>query len=674
ETLHQNHIYSLEDLLLNFPKSYQDRTKIVPIHTLMPGQVSQVKGVIQQTRVQHFNRRKILSCEINDGNDSLVFKLFNFYPNQIHALAEGLTVLLYGEVRSNGYLKEMIHPEWKIIKGDIQLARTYMPVYQAIANISPSRINRFISQASQYIETLDFKNYIPKPIQQKIGLMDIKQAINYLHKPPKAAGIIDLNNGQSCAHQSIIFEELLAHCLSAQQVKQQYIQQAIYPLSKKQRYIKLFLEHLEFRLTESQQQVIDEIFTDMFSGAYLSRLIQGDVGSGKTVIAALAALPVIENGYQVILMAPTEILATQHFEKFLNWFKPLNLNVTLLLSKQSASEKKKNLSDITTGKASMIIGTHALFQKQVSFHKAALVIMDEQHRFGVEQRLELLKKGQFESTTPHQLILTATPIPRTLAMTIYGDLNVSTIDGLPPGRKEIKTVIVSNQREQEVVNRLFQHCQNNQQAYWVCPLVEDSEAENVEHLMSVETRYQLLSKQLSGINVGMVHGKMTGIQKQEIMRDFKENKIQLLVATTVIEVGVDVPNASIMIIENAERLGLSQLHQLRGRVGRGNIQSSCLLMYHHPISNESKTRLEVIRAYSNGFTLAEKDLELRGPGDFLGKNQTGDISFKVANLVRDQYLIDRVKEVADELIKQYPDAAEGIMKRWHKRHLEYTKV
>ncbi len=674
ETLSQANIHSVEDLLLIFPKSYQDRTKIVSIGSLTPGQVAQVKGVIQSTRVQYFNKRKVLVCEINDGDESLAFKLFNFYPNQIRLLSEGLNILLYGQVRLNGYVKEMIHPEWKIVKSELLLAKTYTPIYPAIGEVSSTRTSKYISQAIQTINQLNIEDYIPKAIQASLGQISISEAIHYLHHPPKAANINDLIHGQTVAHRSIIFEELLAHCLSAQQVKQQYMTQAIYPIQVCQKLVKVFLSKLEFKLTQSQQQVTDEIFKDMFSGQYVSRLVQGDVGSGKTVIAALAALPVIENGYQVILMAPTEILATQHYQQFSQWFDQLNLNVALLLSKQTAAEKKQNLLAIASGQASMIIGTHALFQKQVQFHQAALIIIDEQHRFGVEQRLDLLRKGQFSSVSPHQLILTATPIPRTLAMTIYGDLNVSTIKGLPPGRKEIKTVIVSNQREHEVIQRLYQHCQNRHQAYWVCPLVEDSEAENIDHLMSVETRFQLLSQQLSGIRIGMIHGKMSGIQKQEIMTAFKTNEIQLLVATTVIEVGVDVPNASIMIIENAERLGLSQLHQLRGRVGRGDIQSSCLLMYHHPLSQESKRRLEIIREYSDGFTLAEKDLELRGPGDFLGKNQTGDISFRVANLVRDQYIIDEVKQVAEKLAKSFPKEAEGIMNRWHKCHLEYTKV
>jgi ATP-dependent DNA helicase RecG len=496
-------------------------------------------------------------------------------------------------------------------------------------------------------------------------------AIRYTHRPPPDAAQELLEKGIHPAQQRLAFEELLAHQMSLIRLRLQTQQHNAPALLKNGIFTEKFLQQLSFTLTMAQQRVITEIANDLAQTKPMMRLVQGDVGSGKTVVAALAALQVIENNFQAAVMAPTELLAEQHFNNFQRWLDPLGLNVAWLAGKLQGKAKEKVLQEIASGKIHLLIGTHALFQEGVEFSNLALIVVDEQHRFGVHQRLALREKGMKNGFCPHQLIMTATPIPRTLAMTAYADLDSSVIDELPPGRMPVTTVIVTNQRRSEVIQRLRQNCLSGKQAYWVCTLIEESESLQCQ---AAEATAAQLIQALPELQIGLVHGRMKTGDKEQIMQAFKHKKIDLLVATTVIEVGVDVPNAGLMIIENPERLGLAQLHQLRGRVGRGNMQSHCVLLYQSPLSIQAKQRLSIMRDAHDGFEIAQKDLELRGPGEVLGTKQTGLMQFKIANLLRDKNLLPEVQKTAKLLLKQYPDKAELLMQRWLKNSEQYGNV
>jgi ATP-dependent DNA helicase RecG len=512
----------------------------------------------------------------------------------------------------------------------------------------------------------NFSDEIPASFAQAFSLADLHTALQFLHQPPRETNLSELTEYKTVAHKRLIFEELLAHRLSLLQLKKHFQQQKAPALSLSEEKIKLFLGNLSFQLTAAQRRVLSEIQNDLTQSSPMLRLVQGDVGSGKTIIAALAMLQAVTNGYQAVMMAPTELLAEQHYHVMQHWFAPLSVEVVFLSSQVKGRAREKVFHQIKNKTAHIVVGTHALYQEDVEFADLALIVIDEQHRFGVEQRVSLREKGR-KLFYPHQLMLTATPIPRTLAMRFYADLDCSIIDELPPGRTPIFTSVMPSHKRDDIILRIREACQQGRQVYWVCPLIEESE---VLSCQSAITTSKILQQQLSEIKIGLVHGRMRAQEKENIMRAFKKNELHLLVATTVIEVGVDVPNASVMIIENAERLGLSQLHQLRGRVGRGTAVSHCILLYQH-LSDIAKQRLSVMRETTDGFKIAECDLSLRGPGEVLGLRQTGDLSFRVADLLRDQALLTDVQHAADIILRDHPECIPTLIARWVGNEMNY---
>ncbi|MGB0360520.1 MAG: ATP-dependent DNA helicase RecG, partial [Endozoicomonas sp.] len=569
---------------------------------------------------------------------------------------------------------EIYHPEYKVIQPDapVDVEETLTPVYPATEGLTQQRIRSLCEQALKFLENNDsLQELLPESLRHKYQLGSLVQAVKLLHKPPPNISTELLGEGRHPAQQRLVFEELLSHNLSLQQIRKRVQSIGGFALPPKNQLTQVMLEQLPFSLTGAQQRVLEDISQDMMLSKPMLRLVQGDVGSGKTVVAALAALQAVENGYQTAVMAPTEILAEQHQVNFSNWLKPLGISMAFLSGKTKGKKRQEVLEQIASGEALVVVGTHALFQDEVHFHKLGLAIIDEQHRFGVHQRMALRKKGEKHGGLPDQLIMTATPIPRTLAMSAYADLDVSVIDELPPGRTPINTVVIGDDRRNEVMQRLKIACLEGRQAYWVCTLIEESEALQCQ---AAEVTAEQLKETLPELSIGLVHGRMKPAEKVEVMKAFKEGHLHLLVATTVIEVGVDVPNSSLMIIENPERLGLAQLHQLRGRVGRGSIASHCLLMYHAPLSRQSKERLQVMRDSNDGFVIAEKDLELRGPGEVLGTRQTGLAQFRVADLERDRDLLESVRDAARELIEHFPNCAEPLVKRWLGQGENYANV
>lgn len=685
-------LFTLNDLLFHLPIRYLDKTRIVAIATLRVNDHCLVRGELIQCKT-HYARRPVLTCQINDGSGVLNLRFFHFNKQQsaglAQALEQGKWLKCFGEVKRGRQSLEMTHPEYRIVDKDqpVQVDDTLTPVYPTTEGLSQLALRNAIGQvtghlqqqlqtgkqASSDIEVV--KDFIPQSIRQELALPPLLEALLYLHAPPPDCPVFELVEGNDPYRQSLVFEELLAHQLSMKQAYQRQMQQYACPLSADStatlNYREQFLQHLPFTLTQAQQRVIAEIASDVSQPHPMQRLVQGDVGSGKTVVAAMAALFAIENGFQAALMAPTELLAEQHCNNFQQWLQPLGLKIAFLTGKSKAKQRREALQDIADGSAHMVVGTHALFQDEVVFHQLGLVIIDEQHRFGVHQRLALLQKGRQKNFYPHQLIMTATPIPRTLAMTAYADLDCSVIDELPPGRTPVETVVLSEQRREEILSRVHQACLSGRQAYWVCTLIEESEALQCQ---AAEQTHAKLTEQLSGLSIGLVHGRMKVAEKQSVMQAFKQGDVALLVATTVIEVGVDVPNASLMIIENAERLGLSQLHQLRGRVGRGSQSSACVLMYGQPLSKNGKARLLTLRETNDGFEVARKDLSLRGPGELLGTRQTGLAEMKIADVIRDQHLIPRVNAIAQRLISDYPESVEPIINRWIGQSVDYQNV
>ena len=708
-------LFSLNDLLFHLPIKYQDKTRVVPISSLRIGDSVLLSGKLIQCKT-HFVRRAVLSCEIDDGSGVIGLRFFHFNKQQAaglaRALEQGKWLKCFGEIKWGRQSLEIIHPEYRIIDQHqtIQLDEALTPIYPSTEGLSQLAIRNAIGQVLEHLKLQTgqqqiIPDYLPASIRQELQLPSLLQAIIYLHAPPPDCPVFELIEGNDPYRQSLVFEELLAHQLSMKRAYQRQTQHFAYPLSVnkepeskrlKQQYSTRFLDQLPFKLTRAQLRVIADIAADVSQPHPMQRLVQGDVGSGKTVVAAMAALYAIDNGFQAALMAPTELLAEQHRDNFQQWLEPLGLNVAWLSGKCKIKQRREALKCIADGSAQMIIGTHALFQAEVVFHHLGLVVIDEQHRFGVHQRLALLQKGKelqldkelqpgrkpqpeqsAEETQsdkeyyPHQLIMTATPIPRTLAMTAYADLDCSIIDELPPGRTPVETVVLGEQRRDDVLQRVHQACLGGRQAYWVCTLIEESE---VLQCQAAEQTYELLSSQLPDLSVGMVHGRMKADEKKAVMQSFKKGEILLLIATTVIEVGVDVPNASLMIIENAERLGLSQLHQLRGRVGRGSQSSACVLMYGSPLSKNGKARLMTLRETNDGFEVARKDLALRGPGEVLGTRQTGLAEMKIADIIRDQHLIPRINELAQTIINDYPEAVDPLINRWLGKKLDYKNV
>ena len=654
-------INNLQDLLFHLPIRYEDRTRITPIADLRPEQYATIEGIVQTSEVQ-FGRRPILTVSLSDGTSKVTLRFFNFNAGMKNSFQNGVRVKAFGEVKRGRFMAEIHHPEYQIIRDNapLILEENLTPIYSVTEGLKQTSLRKLTDQALELLEKIQIAEILPDEFNPHP--FSLKEAIRFLHRPPPDISCEMLEQGKHPAQQRLIFEELLAHNLAMQKVRLKTQQLFALPLLTKTDLKSVFLAQLPFQPTNAQKRVSADIEADLARDYPMMRLVQGDVGSGKTLVAALAALLAIDNDKQVALMAPTEILAEQHAENFRRWFAPLGIEVGWLSGKVKGKARQSELERIKSNAVKMIVGTHALFQEEVEFADLALVIIDEQHRFGVHQRLMLREKGEKAGFHPHQLIMTATPIPRTLAMTVYADLDTSIIDELPPGRTPISTVVMSEERRAEIVGRVYHACtQEKRQAYWVCTLIDESE---VLEAQAAEATAEDLRKALPNLRIGLVHGRIKPIEKQEIMAAFKAAELDLLVATTVIEVGVDVPDASLMIIENAERLGLSQLHQLRGRVGRGSTASYCVLMYKPPLGKISQKRLQVLRDSQDGFVISEKDLEIRGPGEVLGTKQTGIAEFKVANLMRDRKMIPTVQHYARELLGKYPDIAENLIKRW----------
>ncbi|CCJ86909.1 ATP-dependent DNA helicase RecG [Cronobacter dublinensis] len=663
-------LHTVQDLLLHFPLRYEDRTHLYPINDLLPGVYATVEGEVLNCNIT-FGGRRMMTCQISDGTGILTMRFFNFNAAMKNSLSAGRRVLAYGEAKRGKYGAEMIHPEYRI-QGDLsttEMQETLTPVYPTTEGIRQATLRKLTDQALELLDTCAIAELLPPELSQ--GLMSLPEALRTLHRPPPDMKLEDVESGQHPAQRRLILEELLAHNLSMLALRagaQRYHAQA---LTAKDSLKNQLLASLPFKPTGAQARVVAEVEHDMALDIPMMRLVQGDVGSGKTLVAALAALRAIANGKQVAMMAPTELLAEQHANNFRSWFAPLGIEVGWLAGKQKGKARQAQQEAIASGQVSMVVGTHAIFQEQVQFNGLALVIIDEQHRFGVHQRLALWEKGQQQGFHPHQLIMTATPIPRTLAMTAYADLDTSVIDELPPGRTPVTTVAIADTRRGEIIERVRSACQEGRQAYWVCTLIEESELLEAQ---AAEATWEELKATLPELNVGLVHGRMKPAEKQAVMQAFKQGEMHLLVATTVIEVGVDVPNASLMIIENPERLGLAQLHQLRGRVGRGAVASHCVLLYKSPLSKTAQLRLQVLRDSNDGFVIAQKDLEIRGPGELLGTRQTGNAEFKVADLLRDQAVIPQVQRIARHIHEQYPEHAQALIERWMPETEKYSNA
>ena len=662
---------SLQDLLFHLPLRYQDRTRIVPIGALRPGQDAVIEGTVTGADVV-MGRRRSLLVRLHDGSGSLSLRFYHFSQAQKEALKRGTQVRCYGEARPGASGLEIYHPEYRALTDNepVAVEQTLTPIYPTTEGLTQQRLRQLTQQALARLGPHSLPDWLPDELTRDYHLAKLDEAIRYLHRPPPDANLEELAEGRHWAQHRLAFEELLTHQLSMQRLRESSRAQHAPLLPAARELPKRYLQNLGFQPTGAQQRVGAEIAYDLAQNEPMLRLVQGDVGAGKTVVAALAALQALEAGYQVALMAPTEILAEQHFITFCKWLEPLGIEVAWLAGKLKGKARAAALERIAAG-CPMVVGTHALFQDEVRFSRLALVIIDEQHRFGVQQRLALRRKGVEGRLCPHQLIMTATPIPRTLAMSAYADLDTSILDELPPGRTPVNTVLVADSRRLEVIERVRSACNEGRQAYWVCTLIEESEELTCQ---AAETTFEDLSAALGGLNVELIHGRMKPAEKAAVMADFKEGRLQLLVATTVIEVGVDVPNASLMIIENPERLGLAQLHQLRGRVGRGSAASHCVLLYHPPLSQIGRERLAIMRETSDGFIIAEKDLELRGPGEMLGTRQTGLLQFKVADLMRDADLLPAVRDAAQALLTRWPQHVSPLLERWLRHGQQYGQV
>ncbi|WP_176600619.1 ATP-dependent DNA helicase RecG [Pseudomonas sp. OTU750018] len=662
---------TLQDVLFHLPLRYQDRTRIVPIGALRPGQDAVVEGIVAGADVV-MGRRRSLLVRLQDGSGTLSLRFYHFSQAQKEGLKRGTQVRCYGEVRPGSSGLEIYHPEYRALSGNepIAVEQTLTPIYPTTEGLTQQRLRQLSEQALARLGPHSLPDWLPRELANDYQLSPLDQAIRYLHRPPPDADLEELAEGRHWAQHRLAFEELLTHQLSLQRLRESVRAQQAPALPLAKTLPQQYLANLGFTPTGAQQRVGAEIAYDLSQSEPMLRLVQGDVGAGKTVVAAFAALQALEAGYQVALMAPTEILAEQHFINFSKWLAPLGLEVAWLAGKLKGKARASALEQIAGG-TPMVVGTHALFQEDVRFAKLALVIIDEQHRFGVQQRLALRQKGIGGRMCPHQLIMTATPIPRTLAMSAYADLDTSILDELPPGRTPVNTLVIADSRRLEVVERVRLACNEGRQAYWVCTLIEESEELTCQ---AAETTFEDLSAALGGLNVGLIHGRMKPAEKAAVMDQFKQGRLQLLVATTVIEVGVDVPNASLMIIENPERLGLAQLHQLRGRVGRGSAASHCLLLYHPPLSQLGRERLAIMRETCDGFVIAEKDLELRGPGEMLGTRQTGLLQFKVADLMRDADLLPAVRDAAQTLLEQWPQHVSPLLERWLRHGQQYGQV
>ncbi|MEQ1622310.1 MAG: ATP-dependent DNA helicase RecG [Methylococcales bacterium] len=661
----------VQDLLFHLPHRYEDRTRVTPIGSLTAGMSALIKGTIEFTDMLPKGRSSLI-CRISDGSGFITLKFFHYTASQHNLFKPGTVISCFAEARFGYAGLEMVHPEYKILSDpeqDVTDSRL-TPVYPLTEGLNQHQLRKAIKQALALCNA-DLADWIPESVLKQFSYPSLSEAIQTLHAPDESVSVEALQNGRVPALKRLAFEELLTHHLTLQQTryKTKAWQAPVFirdPISSTH-----FLNSLPFHLTGAQQRVIADIEADFKHAHPMMRLVQGDVGSGKTVVAAYAAMLALSAGYQVAVMAPTELLAEQHFRNFTGWFDSFDTQVLFLTGNIKGNARKIALQALADGSAGIIIGTHALFQEAVTFNRLGLIIIDEQHRFGVHQRMALREKGQQGGIRPHQLVMTATPIPRTLAMLQYSDLDISIIDELPPGRQPVVTSVIPNERRDEVVERINNWVTKKKQVYWVCTLIEESE---VLQCQAAEKTAEYLMQALPNVRIGLIHGRMKSAEKDAIMQAFKQHNVDLLVATTVIEVGVDVPNAGLMIIENPERLGLSQLHQLRGRVGRGSDASFCLLMYQSPLSDTARHRLGVLRDSNDGFVIAEKDLELRGPGEVMGTRQTGQMQFKIADLSRDADLLDSITQIGEQFFINSPHAIQPLIDRWLGHATEYSEV
>lgn len=673
-------LFTLQDLWLLLPRGYEDRTALTPIRQLRPGVPAQVEAQVDAVE-QGFRYRPMLRVAVSDASRAtVVLRFFHFRKTQVAQFQVGARLRCFGTPRPGAHGLEMVHPSYRLLAADAEaeLSQTLDAVYPAIDGIAPATLRRLIGLALAQLPTAEALELLPQALRQRDDLPDLRESLTLLHRPPLGSDLAALQCGAHPAQRRLALEELLAHQLSLRRQRIALQRDAAYALTARGALVERLLRSLPFALTGAQTRVFAQIRQDLAQPRPMLRLVQGDVGSGKTVVAAMAALLAVEQGKQVALMAPTELLAEQHLQNLRQWLEPLRIQVAWLAGKVTGKARQTTLQAIAAGQVPVVVGTHALMQEGVAFADLALAIVDEQHRFGVHQRLALREKGASGGRrVPHQLVMTATPIPRTLAMTAYADLDVSAIDELPPGRTPVQTVVLGNERRADLIERIRAACAEGRQAYWVCTLIDEAEPQAPPapgkrifagrapiEAQAAQSAFEALSTALPELRIGLVHGRMKPAQKQHAMQAFKRAELDVLVATTVIEVGVDVPNASLMVIENAERLGLAQLHQLRGRVGRGRAQSSCVLLYQAPLSAMARQRLETMRGTNDGFVIAEKDLELRGPGELLGARQTGLASFRIADLARDADLLPQVRELAEELMRESPDIADRLIARW----------
>ncbi|MBD3587451.1 ATP-dependent DNA helicase RecG [Salinimonas sp. HHU 13199] len=659
EKLEKIGLRTVQDVLFHLPSRYEDRTQVYAVDSCRPFTHVSIQGEVKSADIQ-YGKKRMLVVKVSDGTGTITLRFFHFGAVQRTMLSPGNQVRCFGEIRTGKWGLEMMHPEFALIEEDAGPdSPTLTPVYPTTEGVKQLTLRNLTEQALALLDKGAVADLLPEGMYaQQVSLKD---ALHLVHRPPPDAGLVLLEEGKHPSQHRLILEELLAHHLSVLKVRQVSDQQPGIAIAVDDRLIQQLLAGLPFEPTGAQARVTADIQQDMQRGQPMMRLVQGDVGSGKTLVAAFAALSAIGAGYQVALMAPTELLAEQHANNFRQWLSPLGIEVGWLAGKLKGKVREQVLARLANGDIQMLVGTHAIFQPNVTYQQLALVIVDEQHRFGVHQRLALREKGEAQGRFPHQLIMTATPIPRTLAMTAYADLDTSVIDELPPGRTPVTTVVVPDTRREDVIGRVHEACKNGRQAYWVCTLIDESE---VLQCQAAEDAAITLKTALPDLRVGLVHGRLKPAEKAEVMAQFKEGELDLLVATTVIEVGVDVPNASIMIIENPERLGLAQLHQLRGRVGRGAVESQCVLLYQSPLSKTATQRLGVLRESSDGFYIAQRDLEIRGPGELMGTRQTGIAELRIADLVRDAALIPQVQDIAERLWREYPSHAQAIINRW----------
>jgi len=671
-TLERLGLRTVQDLLFHLPLRYEDRTRVVPIGTLRTGDRAVIEGEIQLAEIV-FRKRRALLCRITDGSGFLTLRFFHFSAAQQATLTRGTRLRCYGEARLGPGGLEIVHPEYRQITtgAGTHADESLTPVYPTTEGVQQGRMRMLTGLALAQLTGGGLRDWVAPDVLGMVGLPSLEAALRYVHRPPPDADIPALNEGRHPAQRRLAFEELLAHQISLRLLRQEADRDHAWPLPARTDLVERCLGRLPFQLTDAQHRVWQEIARDLAHEHPMMRLVQGDVGSGKTVVAALAALRAVEHGAQAAVMAPTELLAEQHARNFLGWLEPLGVRVGLLTGRLTGRARTALLHDLSSGAVQVAVGTHALFQEGVNFARLALVIVDEQHRFGVHQRVQLREKGLADGRYPHQLVMTATPIPRTLAMSAYADLDVSVIDELPPGRTPVRTVVLPDTRRDEVVARIDAACRSGRRAYWVCPLIDESDV--VRHQAAEETAAALAAA-LPGVRIGLVHGRMPGARKDAVMAAFKAGRLDLLVATTVIEVGVDVPEASLMIIENAERMGLAQLHQLRGRVGRGAEESTCVLLFAAPLTPIARERLGVLRDTNDGFEVARRDLELRGPGELLGTRQTGLMQLRVADLVRDADLLPGVQRAADLMLGGPQANIVALLRRWVGEAERFGKV